>query len=242
MCNDYATTFGGTSHATPTVAGAIALILSARPGLNWIQVRDILRASCVRIDAGASQRDWPWQDLDGDGCIDYSRWYGAGPAPTSTPRSALALDDHAPLADVYVRENLADIGAVPVDGHMVGEPGHLGRQDAEHADPGARMGSAPPHENARRGQDNALFCRVRNRGTALGQLGLRARDAHPLGGARVRSIPEDFEPSTNVGAPHPEPTRARHLSDREARVDNLEPAPTRSSSSLGRRRSSRRRR
>jgi subtilisin family serine protease len=79
VCKDYDDkSFGGTSHATPTVAGAVALILSARPDLNWLQVRDILQRSCVRIDAAQADAIGQWQDLDGDMQNDYSRWYGAG--------------------------------------------------------------------------------------------------------------------------------------------------------------------
>jgi subtilisin family serine protease len=74
----YERTFGGTSHSTPTVAGAVALILSAGPELSWVQVREILRKSCVRIDAAQAHSIGEWQDLDGDGDIDFSRWYGAG--------------------------------------------------------------------------------------------------------------------------------------------------------------------
>lgn len=77
-CLDYAATFGGTSHATPTVAGAIALMLSAKPDLTWIQVLDLLRASCARIHPNNNDPIGVWQDLDGDGKFDYSRWYGAG--------------------------------------------------------------------------------------------------------------------------------------------------------------------
>lgn len=78
VCDDYQRWFGGTSHSTPTVAGAVALILSARPDLNWMQVRDILRQSCARIDVKQTNVIGRWQDLDDDGHVDYSRWYGAG--------------------------------------------------------------------------------------------------------------------------------------------------------------------
>ena len=46
----YANDFGGTSSACPGAAGVAALVLSANPGLTWIEVRDILRRSCDRID------------------------------------------------------------------------------------------------------------------------------------------------------------------------------------------------
>jgi hypothetical protein len=219
VCMDYANTFGGTSHATPTVAGAVALILSARPGLSWVQVRDILRASCVRIDAAQANAIGAWQDLDGDGAIDYSRWYGAGRLNVEAAIN-LALDDSRPLADAYVRENLADIGDVPSTGAWWESPDIWVRQDAATAIPALAWASAPPHENARRGQDNAVFCRVRNRGTAAAStVYVRAMLTHWAGLEFV--YPRDFEPSTNVGAPLPNPLVPGTYLIGESRVDNL---------------------
>ena len=77
-CLDYDNTFGGTSHATPMVAGAAALVLSVRPDLRWDQVRDVLCDSAARIDATNGSETGAWQDLDGDGHPDFSRWYGSG--------------------------------------------------------------------------------------------------------------------------------------------------------------------
>jgi subtilisin family serine protease len=219
VCNDYATTFGGTSHATPTVAGAIALILSARPSLNWVQVRDILRRSCVRIDAAQANAVGQWQDLDGDGLIDYSRWYGAGRLDVDAA-VALALDASLPLADVYVRENLADLGDVPSGGAWWASPDIWVRQDAATPIPVLAWTDPAPHENARRGQDNAVFCRVRNRGTAaVPVVYVRAMITHWAGPEFV--YPADFQPSNNVGAPVPNPLVPGTYLIGESRIDNL---------------------
>ncbi|WP_429885832.1 S8 family serine peptidase [Geoalkalibacter halelectricus] len=218
-CNDYAVSFGGTSHSTPTVAGAVALILSARPNLSWVQVRDILRQSCARIDAAQANAIGQWQDLDGDGLIDYSRWYGAGRLNVEAA-VGLALDESLPLADVYVRENLADTGDVPSGGSWWASPDIWVRQEAGTPIPALAWNDAPPHQNARRGQDNALFCRVRNRGTAAASsVYVRAMLTHWAGLEFV--YPADFQPSNNVGAPVPNPLVPGTYLIGEARIDNL---------------------
>jgi len=46
---DYTNGFGGTSSATPLVAGTIGLMLSVNPALTEAEVRDVLRSTAVRI-------------------------------------------------------------------------------------------------------------------------------------------------------------------------------------------------
>jgi serine protease AprX len=51
--NSYSSGFQGTSLSTPLVAGVVALVLSARPELTPLQVRDLLRSTAVpRTDPG----------------------------------------------------------------------------------------------------------------------------------------------------------------------------------------------
>ena len=47
---DY-TYMNGTSAATPTISGVVALVLSANPDLTWRDMRDILLASARKVDA-----------------------------------------------------------------------------------------------------------------------------------------------------------------------------------------------
>ena len=46
----YCDDFGGTSSATPLVAGIAALVLSANTSLKWDEVRDILTSTAEKID------------------------------------------------------------------------------------------------------------------------------------------------------------------------------------------------
>ena len=53
----YCSDFGGTSSATPLVAGAAALVLSANRSLRWDEVRDVLTSTADKIDsAGGNYR------------------------------------------------------------------------------------------------------------------------------------------------------------------------------------------
>lgn len=77
-CLDYDTSFGGTSHASPTIAGTAALMLSANPDLCWADVRTAMRTTAVQIDPAQTNAVGAWTDLDGDGVNEFSQWYGYG--------------------------------------------------------------------------------------------------------------------------------------------------------------------
>jgi subtilisin family serine protease/subtilisin-like proprotein convertase family protein len=51
---NYTDSFGGTSSATPAVAGMMALMLEANPNLNWRDVKEILLRSATRINPTSS--------------------------------------------------------------------------------------------------------------------------------------------------------------------------------------------
>jgi subtilisin family serine protease len=54
-CN-YANTFNGTSAAAPSLSGAIALLLDARPTLTWREVKYILAMTARKVDPDRGQR------------------------------------------------------------------------------------------------------------------------------------------------------------------------------------------
>jgi subtilisin-like proprotein convertase family protein len=69
---DYTSTFGGTSSATPTAAGVVALMLEKNPNLGWRDVQEILIRSAYKIKP--ADADW---SNNGAG-IPFNHNFGAG--------------------------------------------------------------------------------------------------------------------------------------------------------------------
>lgn len=81
----YQSGFGGTSYATPVCAGTGALMLSANPDLRWEEVRDLIRATAVKIDANNTNAVGRWRDVNNLISTDagylgpnFSEFYGFG--------------------------------------------------------------------------------------------------------------------------------------------------------------------
>ncbi|ANI31620.1 peptidase S8 [Yersinia entomophaga] len=68
LFGNYTNKFGGTSSSCPGAAGVAALILSVNPSLTYLEVRDIIRDSCDKIDRKNGK-----YDKNG-----HSKWYGYG--------------------------------------------------------------------------------------------------------------------------------------------------------------------
>ncbi len=221
--NDYAANFGGTSHASPTIAGAAALVMSMDPSLNWIQVRNILRTTAVRIHAGNTDPTGAYVDNDGDGTAEFSQWYGYGRVDVDA--AVIAARDGAFASDVVVRENQSDTGAVPSPGWHAHSPDIWVRATNDPI-PALAYGANPPHQNAVRGQDNFVFARVRNTGIATAtEVYVRAMICH-YPGFEFR-YPQEFIPSIRPGDPVPNPlVPGTYLVD-EVRIDDLLPGEDR---------------
>ena len=94
---DYFSAFGGTSAATPAVAGAVAVLLGVRPDLTWRDVKHILASTARRIDPDRAEvraafngtpyvAQHGWQ-TNAAGYA-FHNWYGFGAADVD---SALAM-------------------------------------------------------------------------------------------------------------------------------------------------------
>jgi subtilisin family serine protease len=55
LAGDFTNNFGGTSSACPGAAGVAALVLSVNPDLSWLEVKDILKRACEKIDPQGGQ-------------------------------------------------------------------------------------------------------------------------------------------------------------------------------------------
>lgn len=217
---DYRNNFGGTSSATPLVAGVAALMLSIRPDLTWVQVREILRTTAVQIDFGNTDPVGQWVDTTGNGVANFSQWYGWG--RVDAEQAVAATRDFGTGADIVVRDNLADTGAVPSTGWHANSPDIWVRR-VDDPIPALAYGDAPPHQNPARGQDNYVFLRVRNVGTATSnEVYLRALITH-FPGFEFR-YPEEWVPTAPPSTYPPSPFAPGTYLIGEALIDSLAPA------------------
>ncbi|QHT65343.1 S8 family serine peptidase [Rhodocytophaga rosea] len=85
---DYTRTFGGTSSATPLVAGVCALLLSVNPSLTSLQVKEILERTARRIGNPASYENGH-SIYFGYGCIDADAAVQQALALVATPMGTI---------------------------------------------------------------------------------------------------------------------------------------------------------
>jgi hypothetical protein len=89
--SDYTDRFGGTSAAAPLAAGIAALMLSINPALSAAQVRDLLRASAVRIGAAEAYDGEGHSEHFGYGRLDAARAVQAARAVPVPPSAVPAI-------------------------------------------------------------------------------------------------------------------------------------------------------
>ncbi|HYJ78081.1 MAG TPA: S8 family serine peptidase, partial [Longimicrobiaceae bacterium] len=215
---DYRGNFGGTSSATPLAAGIGALMLSINPDLNWVQVREVLRNTAIKIDTANTDPVGQWTVVAGSPV--FSQWYGYGRVDADL--AVVGALDHALASDVVIRDNLGDTGAVPSGGWHADSPDIWVRRTDDPI-PVLAYGSAPwMHENPVRGQDNFVYLRVKNVGTApTNEVYLRALICH-FPGFEFR-YPDEWQPSTPPSSPVPSPLVPGSYLIGEVMIDDLGP-------------------
>jgi subtilisin family serine protease len=85
----FTNSFGGTSSACPGAAGVAALVLAVDPSLTWLQVKDLLKRACDRIDPQGGA-------YDANG---HSAKYGFG---RLNARTAVELAEPQPRSEITV--------------------------------------------------------------------------------------------------------------------------------------------
>jgi hypothetical protein len=219
ICMDYNLMWGGTSHCAPLVSGTAALILSLKPELNWLQVRNILRSTAVKIDFRNTDPNGIWVDRDGDGITEFSNFYGYGRVDVL---GALQLaNDTSTTQDLVIRDNLTDNGTIPSSGWHAASPDIWVRRNDEPI-PILDYMSEPPHEDPVRTQDNFIFCRIKNFGSQKSlRCYVRILVTHFPG--MEFSYPRDFMPTNSPSAPLPSPLVPSTYLIAESNVDEILP-------------------
>lgn len=102
---EYTSDFGGTSSATPAVAGVVALMLAANPRLGWRDVQEILVRSASKID----EYDGDWV-TNGAG-FHFHHHYGAG---LVNAQAAVSLSRNWTALGASVTRSISDPSDVPI--------------------------------------------------------------------------------------------------------------------------------
>lgn len=118
-CN-YTSTFNGTSSATPTISGVVALMLQAKPSLGWRDVKHILAATATKVDANIARVQ---RTIDATGYVyeepwttnaagyPFHNWYGFGRADAQNAVK-LALT-YSPATSAFVETKDVSNPAIP---------------------------------------------------------------------------------------------------------------------------------
>ena len=116
---DYVSAFGGTSSASPAVAGAVAILLGVNPELTWRDVKHILATTARTIHPNISEvraafdgapyvAQHAWQTNAAG--YDFHNWYGFGAVDVDAA-VAMAADYAADGLGTFVESEWFDAGA-----------------------------------------------------------------------------------------------------------------------------------
>ncbi|GAA4725399.1 S8 family serine peptidase [Sphingomonas lutea] len=221
--------FGGTSSATPLCAGVAALVLSANPDLTYIEARQVMRDTAIKLDLANTDPTGQWLDASGNPSVTSgqpavrSQWYGYGRVDAEA--AVQAAIDYGMTRDLVIRDNLSDVGIVATSGAFWNSPDIWCRTTAPAMDPGAlpaSYGAAGPHQTPVRGQPNWIYARVHNNGTTASlDAWVRLSITHFPG--LEFTYPESFQPTNGPGDPLPVPVTPGTYFIGEAKVAGVPP-------------------
>jgi hypothetical protein len=223
---NYRNNFGGTSSATPLVAGIAALVLSASPSLTWVEVREILRDTADKIDSANTNATNRWVDAAGNNSTSpayagpfYSRRYGYGRVNAEAAVNAAITYNFQ--RDIHIRDNMTDNG--------IGPTGTPFWEGADIWVRNANDGIAPVnynthantvHQSPIAGQSNWVYVRFKNIGAAASYpFSVRVYLTHWAGTEFI--YPDDYIPTVRPSEPIPSPLRPGTYPIGEAAVNSL---------------------
>lgn len=202
---NYTGDFGGTSSATPVVAGAVALLLQANPGLGWRDVQEILMRSATKTDPGNG--DWinnaagfQFNHNFGAGRVNVgaaialaTNWVNLGTAFSRTAEQTglnVAIPDNDPAG--VVRELVVTDALRLEHVTVTADIGHLRRGDLEItliAPTGTESVLAEPHNDSAADYPSWRFMTVRNWGESpVGTWRVRIADRQTGSTGNLRSL------------------------------------------------------
>jgi subtilisin family serine protease len=153
---DYYEDFGGTSGATPHVAGLAGLLLAFNPTLTPTQIRNIIENTADDMVGDTAEDTAGWDKYMGHGRIN------AHAALVNTQTN----HPFSP-ADVYIRDALTDTGTEPYIGYpLCYSPDIIIRKNpvANPQTAFANMATDPGSDKVEIGNDNYIYIRVHNKG------------------------------------------------------------------------------
>ncbi|MCJ7654833.1 MAG: S8 family serine peptidase [Dehalococcoidia bacterium] len=162
---DYYEDFGGTSGATPHVAGLAGLILAYNPTLTPAQVRTIIENTADDMVGNPAEDVAGWDEYMGHGRI-------------NAHAAIVDVQTNHPYipADVYIRDSLTDTGVEPYPGwDLCNSPDIIIRK---HQVPTPQITFAdmtvdPGSDIVEIGNDNYIYVRVHNKGTTTTNIHTR---------------------------------------------------------------------
>lgn len=159
---DYYQDFGGTSGATPHVAGLAGLLLAFNPTLTPMQIRTIIENTADDMVGDPTEDTAGWDKYMGHGRINaYAALINAQTNHPFTP------------ADVYIRDSLSDTGIEPHIGYpLCYSPDIIVRKTAV-VNPQiafANMAVDPGSDKVEIGSDNYIYVRVHNKGNIVSDI------------------------------------------------------------------------
>jgi subtilisin family serine protease len=197
-------TFGGTSAATPLSAGICALVLSANPNLTWVEARQILRDTAIKIDPDNTNSIAQWLDENGDPVAYsgkppvFSKGYGYGRLDAGRAVSAALC--YKFTRDLMIRKNLGDTGASECYPSLDSPDIWVRNMDPaidHHALPVGYF-QPGPHQNPSRSTKRWVYARIKNRGVE-GSLDAWVRFYIASSDGKLFVYPENWEPVNGRG-------------------------------------------